>query len=38
MNQPAYRLNLSEDPQSMGRELARNLQVCLRLGLSLIHI
>ena len=32
MNQPVYRLTLSEDPQSMGRELARNLQVCLRLG------
>src|SRR5215831_15303414 len=32
MNQPAYRLDLSEDPQAMGRELARNLQVCLRLG------
>jgi len=28
----AYRLNLSEDPQSMGRELARCFQVALRLG------
>jgi len=32
MNQTAYRLNLSEDPQAMGREFARNLQVCFRLG------
>jgi HD-GYP domain-containing protein (c-di-GMP phosphodiesterase class II) len=34
MNQPAYRLDLAEDPQAMGRELARTLQVCLRLGRS----
>jgi HD-GYP domain-containing protein (c-di-GMP phosphodiesterase class II) len=34
MNSGMYRLNLSEDPQAMGRELVRCLQVALRLGRS----